>query len=76
MDPETPTPPAKKEEVKPAAPGARKYKFNGKTPKNEKVMHQYGNTKLRPWAMNDDEIDALIKRRPELSHLWQDLTKK
>lgn len=50
---------------------ARKYVWQGIRPKNPKIFNQYGSVKIQPWNMTDDEIDALIKKHPELARLWK-----
>jgi hypothetical protein len=52
-------------------PPGRKYSWGGIVPKNPKIINQYGNVKIRPWSMTDDEIDAVIKKHPELARLWK-----
>ena len=52
----------------------RRYKWHGIEPRNPKVFNLYGTLKLRPWAMNDEEIDATIKLRPDLARLWTKVT--
>ena len=63
-----------KAEEKPKA----RYKYEGVKPKDEKIFNLYGthgaaNIKLRPWAMTDEEIDAVIARYPHLARLWKKL---
>ena len=53
-----------------SGPKGRKYTFKGIAPRNPKVSNIYGNVKIKPWAMTDEEIDALLKRVPELARLW------
>lgn len=53
------------------APPARRHLWEGIRPKNPAVYNLYGALKLRPWAMTDDEIDALLRTRPDLGYLWK-----
>lgn len=62
---------APKAEEQAAKKPTRRYKWNGITPKDPKIFNQYGTAKIRPWSMTDDEIDALIKRHPDLVRLWE-----
>jgi hypothetical protein len=49
----------------------RKYIWTGIKPRNPALYNQYGSVKIKPWAMSDEEIDALLKRHPELGRLWK-----
>lgn len=51
-------------------PADRKYTWHGITPRNPATYNQYGNVRIRPWAMTDDEIDACIRQYPDLARLW------
>lgn len=78
MDPNTKTPAtnqaesdtAKAGSATPKPPAQPRYKYNGREMKNPRVYNRYGSLKLRPWAMTDEEIDAVLIKRPDLKHLW------
>ena len=62
------TPAVEKPAVVKAA--GRKYTYKGKKQINPAVFNQYGSVKIKPWSMTDAEIDACIKKHPDLARLW------
>lgn len=61
------------QEVKASVPAAqranRKYIYKGK-PRAEHHISIFGQARIRPQYMSDEEIDKLLKKHPKLARLW------